>query len=429
MSTSLTSSTVATRLGSIVGERRSEVALVGLSLLLTFGLVSLAGSDLSDPTVFRPGTGRVTNPCGPLGAHLAHLLRAGFGVGAWALILLLSLTLVRLAGRPLGRWKQWIGGVATYATVLGLLHVIWGQLGGYPAGGALGRMVGSSAEEVAGFVGALFLLFSALVLGVTTLFNVRWRGLAARLVDGVEARGPVVRDAGGRAVSGAGSLMSTAASSMGRGVGRGLRATGAATRSAVVRMVDAVRSGGEGEWELEELDEAFDPSTFGGDPSEAGPVAGVPAHSVDSAAETVIRDESAGRSTRAPKPTRTTGRSESSSRSRVNAAASDAPVLDLFPDFSGFRDQLARKDIKTSQAFCTALLENTGVAILPSSDFGFVPDHLGARLAFVDFDGAAALNLAGGDYADQELDDSYIQQACPRLVLAMDKMEKWLNSL
>ena len=30
---------------------------------------------------------------------------------------------------------------------------------------------------------------------------------------------------------------------------------------------------------------------------------------------------------------------------------------------------------------------------------------------------------------DQELDDSYIQQACPRLVLAMDKMEKWLNSL
>jgi aspartate aminotransferase len=101
----------------------------------------------------------------------------------------------------------------------------------------------------------------------------------------------------------------------------------------------------------------------------------------------------------------------------------------LFPDFSGFRDQLARKDIKTSQAFCTALLENTGVAILPSSDFGFVPDHLGARLAFVDFDGAAALNLAGGDYADQELDDSFVQQACPRLVLAMDKMEKWLNSL
>jgi len=101
----------------------------------------------------------------------------------------------------------------------------------------------------------------------------------------------------------------------------------------------------------------------------------------------------------------------------------------LFPDFSAFSEKLARKDIKTSQAFCTALLEDTGVAILPSSDFGFVPDHMGARLAFVDFDGTQALELAGGDYADQELGDDFVKEAGPRLVLAMDKMEKWLNNL
>jgi aspartate aminotransferase len=101
----------------------------------------------------------------------------------------------------------------------------------------------------------------------------------------------------------------------------------------------------------------------------------------------------------------------------------------LFPDFSSFSDRLARRDIKTAQAFCTALLEDTGVAILPSSDFGFVPDHLGARLAFVDFDGTQALGLAGGDYAEQALGDDFVKQACPRIVLAMDKMEKWLSSL
>ncbi|WP_323751576.1 pyridoxal phosphate-dependent aminotransferase [Marinobacter sp.] len=101
----------------------------------------------------------------------------------------------------------------------------------------------------------------------------------------------------------------------------------------------------------------------------------------------------------------------------------------LFPDFSDFSQRLANKDIKTSQAFCTALLEDTGVAILPSSDFGFVPDHMGARLAFVDFEGAQALALAGGDYADQELADDFVHKACPRIVLAMDKMEKWLNNL
>ncbi|MFV8569893.1 pyridoxal phosphate-dependent aminotransferase [Marinobacter sp. SBS5] len=101
----------------------------------------------------------------------------------------------------------------------------------------------------------------------------------------------------------------------------------------------------------------------------------------------------------------------------------------VFPDFSGFSERLANRDIKTSQAFCSALLEDTGVAILPSSDFGFVPDHMGARLAFVDFDGAQSLALAGGDYTDQELGDEFVQKACPRIVLAMDKMEKWLNSL
>ncbi len=101
----------------------------------------------------------------------------------------------------------------------------------------------------------------------------------------------------------------------------------------------------------------------------------------------------------------------------------------LFPNFSNFRDKMAEHDIKTSQALCQALLEDTGVAILPASDFGFVPDHLGARLAFVDFDGAQALDMAGNDYRDRDLDDDFIDQACPRLVEAMNKIEGWLNRL
>ncbi len=101
----------------------------------------------------------------------------------------------------------------------------------------------------------------------------------------------------------------------------------------------------------------------------------------------------------------------------------------LFPDFSAFKDAFDRHDIKTSAAFCQTLLEQTGIAILPASDFGFVPDQLSARLAFVDFDGTAALALAGRDFADQDLDDSFIDQAGPRLKLAMDKLEAWLKNL
>ena len=42
---------------------------------------------------------------------------------------------------------------------------------------------------------------------------------------------------------------------------------------------------------------------------------------------------------------------------------------------------------------------------------------------------SSAYGLAGGDYAEQELGDDFVKQACPRLVTAMDKMEQWLNSL
>ncbi|PAV25737.1 aspartate aminotransferase [Tamilnaduibacter salinus] len=101
----------------------------------------------------------------------------------------------------------------------------------------------------------------------------------------------------------------------------------------------------------------------------------------------------------------------------------------LFPDFSHYQDALARWDIKTSQALCTALLEDTGIAVLPASDFGFVPDKLSARLAFVDFNGGEALELAGGEYADKPLDEAFIDRACPRLKLAMDKLEGWLERL
>lgn len=98
----------------------------------------------------------------------------------------------------------------------------------------------------------------------------------------------------------------------------------------------------------------------------------------------------------------------------------------LLPDFAAYRDALEAVDIKTSAALCTRLLEATGIAILPGSDFGFSPDQLFARLAFVDFDGAAVLALAAGQYAEQALDDAFIASACPRLVNAMDKLEAWL---
>ena len=64
----------------------------------------------------------------------------------------------------------------------------------------------------------------------------------------------------------------------------------------------------------------------------------------------------------------------------------------VFPDFDRYRERLARKGIETSRDFCSQLLADTGVAILPGSDFGQPEKELTARIAFVDFNGKDALD-------------------------------------
>jgi aspartate aminotransferase len=64
----------------------------------------------------------------------------------------------------------------------------------------------------------------------------------------------------------------------------------------------------------------------------------------------------------------------------------------LFPDFCAFSTKLKNRDIETSEQLATALMEETGIALLPGSAFG-MPDHsLTTRLAFVDFDGSQILS-------------------------------------
>ncbi len=58
----------------------------------------------------------------------------------------------------------------------------------------------------------------------------------------------------------------------------------------------------------------------------------------------------------------------------------------LFPDFSRYREHLHKAGIENSTALCRRLLDDTGVALLPASAFGFEDTLLAARLAYVDFE-------------------------------------------
>jgi len=53
----------------------------------------------------------------------------------------------------------------------------------------------------------------------------------------------------------------------------------------------------------------------------------------------------------------------------------------LMPNFNKYKEKLNAKNIFTSHQLCEAILEDTGVALLPLSAFGFPEDFLGARLS------------------------------------------------
>lgn len=106
----------------------------------------------------------------------------------------------------------------------------------------------------------------------------------------------------------------------------------------------------------------------------------------------------------------------------------------IFPNFEYYREALKKTGISTSVELCNKLLDDTGVALLPGSDFGMDPHDLSARLAYVDFDGREALK--GIDpllniklNGNRGTEDAFLNQCTPKIILAVDKIEAWLNNL
>ena len=96
----------------------------------------------------------------------------------------------------------------------------------------------------------------------------------------------------------------------------------------------------------------------------------------------------------------------------------------VFLDFAHYRERLAVRKIHTSPDLCHRLLADTGVAILPGRDFGIPESELTARLAFVDFDGANALEKAQNQV--ENLDHSFLETYCSKVIEAVGRLCDWL---
>jgi aspartate aminotransferase len=90
----------------------------------------------------------------------------------------------------------------------------------------------------------------------------------------------------------------------------------------------------------------------------------------------------------------------------------------LMPEF-------LNKRFNTSSDMCDNILKETGVALLPGSDFGFDKKKMLARLSFTDFDGQEFMKQAQNE---QEIDKDLVSKLAPKVAEGVDKLKKWSTS-
>ena len=91
----------------------------------------------------------------------------------------------------------------------------------------------------------------------------------------------------------------------------------------------------------------------------------------------------------------------------------------LMPEFSN-------KSFSTSSEMCDNLLKETGVALLPGSDFGFDKKKMLARLSFTDFNGQDFMKNIQGE---KKINNDLILKFAPKVVEGVNKLKKWSESI
>ena len=91
----------------------------------------------------------------------------------------------------------------------------------------------------------------------------------------------------------------------------------------------------------------------------------------------------------------------------------------LMPEFKNTK-------YKNSSNLCEAILNETGVAMLPGSDFGFKPKRMLTRLSYTDFDGSNFYNNVK-DY--NSIDEDMIKEFAPSVVEGVTRLSNWAKNL
>ena len=91
----------------------------------------------------------------------------------------------------------------------------------------------------------------------------------------------------------------------------------------------------------------------------------------------------------------------------------------LFPEFTNAK-------FSSSSEMCKDILNKTGVALLPGSDFGLDSSKMLARLSYTDFDGN---NFLKNTLGSKKLDNVDLKKYAPNIVDGVEALKDWSNSL
>ena len=91
----------------------------------------------------------------------------------------------------------------------------------------------------------------------------------------------------------------------------------------------------------------------------------------------------------------------------------------LFPEFTNAK-------FSSSSEMCKDILNKTGVALLPGSDFGLKSSKMVVRLSYTDFDGANFLRNTTGS---NKLGNANLKKNAPNIVDGVAALKEWSNSL
>ena len=83
------------------------------------------------------------------------------------------------------------------------------------------------------------------------------------------------------------------------------------------------------------------------------------------------------------------------------------------------------KKFNNSEEMCASLLNDTGVALLPGSDFGFSKNKLIARLSFTDFDGKEFMNNLS---ENTKLENNLVNKYAPKITEGTKRLKAWVES-